>query len=81
MIGLRTDDDIDARCATGDFGALGLCDAAGYSDNRRAAVVSTLTTDVGIDFFGCLFANVTGVEDDEIGVFAIARRGHAARTQ
>src|SRR3546814_14856492 len=50
VIGLRADDDIDARRAARDFGALGLRDAAGDRDRRRAAILAFQPADVRIDF-------------------------------
>ena len=74
MIALRADDDIDRRLAAQDFRPLGLCDAA--RDNQHhpptfaPALFLQLTqlAKLGIDFLRGAFANVAGVENDEIGV-------------
>ena len=74
MIALRTDHDIDRRLAAQDFRPLGLGDAAG-DDQRRppprpAALVLELAqlAELGIDFLRRPFADMAGVENDEIGV-------------
>ena len=71
---LRTDHDIDRRLAAQDFRALRLGKAAG--DNQRrplprpAAFVLELAqlAEFGIDLLRRPFANMAGVEDDEVGV-------------
>ena len=50
---------------------LGLCDAAGDRNRRRAAVGALQPPDVRIDLLGRLFADVAGVEHDEIRVGAL----------
>src|SRR3546814_15345055 len=64
VIGLRADDDIDARRAARDFGALGLRDAAGDRARRRAAILAFQPADARIDFLRRFLANVAGVEQD-----------------
>ena len=86
MIALRTDHDVDRRLAAQDFRALGLGDAAGDDEHRLppcpAALVLQLAqlAELGIDLLRGPFADMAGVEHDEIGVFdaaslAIARLG------
>ena len=74
MIALRTDHDIDRRLAAQDFRPLGLGDATG-DDQRRppprpAAFVLEFAqlAELGIDLLRRPFADMAGVEDDEIGV-------------
>jgi hypothetical protein len=74
MITLRTDHDIDRRLAAQDFRSLGLRYATG-DDQRRpppppAALVFEFAqlAELGIDLLRRPFADMAGVEDDEIGV-------------
>ena len=86
MIALRADDDIDRRLAAQDFRPLGLGDAAGDDQHHPPTRPATLFLELaqlaefGKDFLRRAFANVAGIEDDEIGVFnpgrlAISRLG------
>jgi hypothetical protein len=80
VIGLRADHDADRRGALHDLLALGLRNASGDCDQRlltRLLACKHYPADVGIDLFGGLFADVAGVEDDEIGVLALRRGGNA----
>jgi hypothetical protein len=77
VIGLRPDHDFHRRRARHDFLALGLGDAAGHRDQRHAAIVTAQAADIGIDLFGGLFADMAGVEHDQIGAIALGRGGHA----
>ena len=94
MVALRADDDVDRRLAAQDFGALGLGDAARHDQGRPPAGLPPLLfqfaqlAELGVDFLGRLFADVAGVENDEVGVLdparlsiAVERRqiGHALR--
>ena len=74
MIALRTDHNIDRGLAAQDFRPLGLGDAT-RDDQRRlpprpAALLLELAqlAELGIDFLRRPFADMAGVEDDEIGV-------------
>lgn len=75
MIGLRTYDEIDRRDAAENFVALRLGHAAGDADQHLAALERlglfqfAQATELGIDLLRSLFADMTGVEQDEIGVF------------
>src|SRR5882757_4385469 len=94
MIALRTDHDVDGRCAADDLFALGLCDAAGDDDVHLAAVArgfilgDTQAPEFGVDLLGGFFADVAGIEDDEVRIiravgldkaFARQRVHHALR--
>ena len=74
VIGLGTDDEIDNGRPAQYLLALSLCDAAGNADQRLAALSLALGLDaadaakLGIDLLGRLFANMAGVEKNEIGV-------------
>ncbi len=81
MIGLRTDDDVDQRRAPLRLGAFGLGDAAGQGDHRLRAILAAQPADVRIGPLRRFLADVAGVEHDEIGVLALACRGHAAARQ
>ncbi len=70
VIGVRPDDDVDARRAADDLGPLGLRDAAGDDDARldpRRAARRLQPADVAVDLLGGLLADVAGVEDDDVG--------------
>ena len=75
LIALRADDDIDRLLAAQHEFALGLGDAAGDDDLeiapgfRALALEHGQLAEFGIDFFRRPFADMAGVEDDEIGVF------------
>ena len=81
VIGLRTDDDIDARRAARDLRPFGLRDAARDRDRRTAAVLALQPADIRINLLGRLFADVAGVEDDEVGVGALSGGGIAPGLQ
>src|SRR5690606_34607313 len=72
MIGLRADDKIDRRRPPQDFPAFSLGDAARNADHRFAALFGALVLDLPdaaelrIYLFRRLFANVAGVEEDEV---------------
>ena len=74
MIALRADDDVDGRLAAQDFRPLGLGDAAGDDQHRPSALTGPFflqlaqLAELGIDFLRRPFADVAGVENDEIGV-------------
>ena len=72
MVGLGANDQIDGGCASLDFGAFGLRDAAGDGDGQAlAALLPQLphAADLGIDLLCRLFTDVAGVQDHQIGVF------------
>ena len=86
MIALRTDDDIDRRLAAQDFPSLGLGDAASDDQRRPPAFPRAFflqlaqLAELGKNFLRGAFADVAGVENDEIGVLdadglAISRLG------
>ena len=88
VIGLGADDQIHRRLATHDLLALGLGHAAGHGDGHggarrlRLGLLQLLQlAEFGIDLFGRLFANVAGVQDDEVGVVRRVRLGIAQRAQ
>ena len=76
MIALRSDHDVYGRGAVDDLGAFCLRDAAGDRDLHLAACPCGLVlgdaepSEFGINLFGCLLADVTGVEDHEVGVLS-----------
>jgi len=82
VIGLRSHDHVDLGAAD-DLLTLGLCDAAGDRDHRGLAFVLARVfpqaADVRIDLVGRLFADVAGVEHDEVGGIGVVGRGHALR--
>ena len=87
MIALRADHDVDDRRAADDLRALGLRDAAGDRDAHLATVARGFVlgdaqpAEFGIDFFGSLFADVAGVEDDEIRIVGAGGLDKAFRRQ
>ncbi len=86
VIGLRPDHDIDNGSATQDFLAFRLRDTAGHADHEflPLGIASLLhvpqATESGIDLLGCLFADVAGVEEDQVRVLHLLRR-HVAFTR
>ncbi len=80
VIGLRADDDVDGRRAAKDFLALGLGDAAGNADHHLAPVGSLLlfhlaqTAERRIDLLGGLFADMAGVQENEVGLLHVLGR-------
>jgi hypothetical protein len=74
VIGLRPDDHIDNRRAADDLLAFGLGHTAGDRDHQVAAFGIALSLELGqpaklrIDLFGGLFADMAGVEQNEIGI-------------
>ena len=87
VITLWTHHHIDHRRAADDFGAFGLSDAAGNGDQRFLAGAGALFLEAanpsqfGIDLLGGLFANVAGVEEDQIGLLHVWRFLIAGRRQ
>ncbi len=83
MIALRPDDDVDGALAAVDFGAFGLRDAARDDDLRRPArfrprgLQRAQASEFGKDLLGGAFADVAGIQDDEVGVFDGGRLGIA----
>ena len=83
VIALRPDHQIDQRLAAHDLFALGLRDTARHADFeiRVRGLEIAKAAQFGIDLFGGFFADVTGVEQDHVGVigacgFHIARAAH-----
>ena len=74
MIALRTDDDIDRRLAAQDFPSLGLGDAARDDQHRPPAFPRAFflqlaqLAQLGKNFLRGAFADVAGVENDEVGI-------------
>src|SRR5262249_36889213 len=87
MISLWTDNEIDRRLSIDDLLAFGLRYATGDGDRhllagRAAALFDGLEpAQLRIHFLRCLLADVTGVEDDHVGVFWRLRRRIAQRRQ
>ncbi len=87
MIALRSDHDIDHRCAADDLSAFRLRNAAGDGDGHLAAVLSCRILGFAqpakfrVDLLGSLLANVAGVEDHEIRVIRVRRLDKAFRRQ
>jgi len=92
VIILRTDEKINGWRPAHHFRAFGLGNAAGNPDEQgiadRGAFVfqAAQATDVGVDLVGSFFADVTGVEENQISqigvlgrlkAFARQRIGHA----
>jgi hypothetical protein len=73
VIGLRPDDDIDDRRAADDLLTFGLGHTAGDRDHQVAAFGIALSLELGqpaklrIDLLGGLFADMAGVDQNEIG--------------
>ena len=63
------------------FRTLGLGDAAGQCDQGPRSILAAKAADIRIGFLGRFLADVAGVEDDEVGILAFRRRGHAVRAQ
>jgi hypothetical protein len=89
VIGLRADDEIDHRRAADDLLALGLGNTAGDADHQVAAFGAALSrslaqaSELRIDLFGRLFADMAGVDQDQIGIvdrrrldIAVSRPAH-----
>ena len=94
VIALRSEDEIDRGRAADDLLAFGLRDAPGYRDDDAPAIgcgclfQAAHAAEFGIDLLGRLFANVAGVEDNQVGIvgdgrFDVTLRreriGHATR--
>ena len=83
MIALRPNDDIDGTLAADDLTAFGLGDAPGDGDLHGLAVRRAFFlhlaqfAEFGEDFLRGAFADVTGVENDEIGFFRRSGRAIA----
>ena len=87
MIALRTDHDVDHRRAADDLGAFRLRHATGDRDAhlpavpRRFFLEQAQPPQLRIDLLGRLFADVAGVEDDQIGVVGVRGLGKAFARQ
>jgi len=84
VIGLRANHDGNRRRARHNLLSLGLRDAARDCDQRcLTRLVARLhqAANVRIDLLSRLFADVAGVEDDEIGLLALRRGRYAAFAQ
>ena len=77
VIGLRADDQVDHRRTRLGLGAFRLGDAAGERDHRPRAVLAPEAADVRIGLVGGLFADVTGIEDDQVGILVVGCRAQA----
>src|SRR6516225_9446318 len=77
MIALRPDHHVDDRRPGDDLAAFGLRHATRHRDAHFSATARGLfledaqPSEFGVDFFGSLFADVAGVEDDEVGVIRV----------
>ena len=71
VIALRADDQIDHRRAAQNLGTLGLGDTAGDGNLHAGFCLfqRLQPAQIGIDLFGGLLADVTGVEQHHVGVF------------
>ncbi len=75
MVALRADDNVDRGLAAQDLRSLGLSDAARDDQHRPAAGALAFLlelaqlAELGIDLLRGAFADMAGVEDDEVGVF------------
>ena len=75
VIGLRSDDEIDGGRAAQDFVALGLRNAAGHADHHLAAFTGLFLLQVAqpperrVNLLGGFLADMTGIQQDEIGIF------------
>ena len=87
MIGLRSEHQIHDRRPAQHFLALGLCDAAGHAEEKlppfrgRRLLEGTQAAQLRIDLLARLFANMAGVQDNEIGVAGILGLGVAQGRQ
>src|SRR5262249_18581749 len=77
MVALRAHDEIDHRRAADDFLTFGLGDAARNGNGQAASVARgsgfkrAHAAELGIDLVGGFLADVTGIEDDEIGILDV----------
>ena len=76
MIALRADHEVDHGLARDDLGPFGLGNATGdaYFQVGLGFFQRAEPAQFGIDLFGGLFADVAGVQQDQIGVFGGVRR-------
>ena len=87
VIILRADDQIDRAGAADDFFAFRLCDATGDYNHHAAAVPCRSlfhladAADLRIDLLRSFFADVTGVQNDEIGVLGTSGLGEPGGNQ
>src|SRR6202044_456067 len=87
VIALWTHNEIDRRHAANDLVTFGLGDAAGDRDgdapagSRCGVLHAADAAELGINFLRRLFANVAGVEDDQIGVVGACGLDIAFRRQ
>ena len=87
MIALRPDDEIDGALLAQDFRAFGLRDTAGDGDFGRSSGGGARffqhphLAQFGKDLVGGFFADVAGIEDDQVGLFHDRRFRKALRRQ
>ncbi len=87
MVALRADHEVDHCRAGDDLGPFGLGDAAGHGDLGVEPLGAALflhdahAAKLRIDLLRRLFANVAGVEDDEVGLGHVVRRRIAGGTE
>ena len=74
VIGLRAENHVDIGCAGDDFITLGLRDTAGDGDHHRrvgagaGGFLVAQTTQLGKHLLGGFLADVTGVQDHQVGL-------------
>ncbi len=79
MVALRTDDHVHRRLAAQDLAALRLGEATGHDQRRPAAgafarlLQLAQLAELGIDLLGRPFADMAGIEDDQIRVLGARR--------
>ena len=87
MIVLRANNKIDRAGATDDFRAFGLRDTTGHRNHHMAAIACgglldlAEPADLRIDLLHGLFADVTRIQDDEIGLIGIGGFRESCRRQ
>ena len=83
VIALRADHHVHERLTPNDFRALGLCHTTRHADLqiRFFRLEPLVATQLGIDLFRRLFADVTGVENDHVRVFGRVGRDIAFARQ
>ena len=87
VIVLRPDHEVDHRGAAKNFLAFRLGDAAGHGNEHatlgagRGLAQLAHPAELGKDLLGRLLADVTGIEDDEVGVFRLGGLDEAMRRQ
>ena len=76
MIGLWADYNVDFGRSAADFTAFGLRDAASHGDNGASPILAAQAANFRIDLFRRLFADMAGIENDEVGIRLLVSLRH-----